>query len=252
MKTLRIQILIILLLLLSGLPFTPQVNAIPPIYNSETDSVVHISTDSINKMNNLEWDKNFVEKYSGKDFDYTEKDKKKVEPDGSSSDWFPNFSPLIFGSFITILYFLFKIFLIAVGLYILYRIVHYLQNQTPQNKTKTKEVQVNLNPDTIEDIHEIDFEKEVKEAQKNQNFRLAIRWSYLWTLKKMDDKKMIDWKPKKTNQDYTRELKSKNHKKTFKKLTYIFDYTWFGNFAITDSIYQETMNEFATYRKSIR
>lgn len=207
--------------------------------------------DSLEKLNEISWKEGIHNRYSEDNFDYSIKEK-EIKNNNSNSGFSPLFSPDVFGSFITFFYFLFKIVLIASAIFLIYWAIKYFSESKQIKKSKHKpRASVNLNPDEIEDIHEIDFAKEIKKAQDLNDFRLAIRWSYLWTLKKMDDKQLIEWQPKKTNQDYTREIKSKTHKKTFKKLTYIFDYTWFGKFNITQSIFENTMKEFSTYRKTI-
>ncbi|MEI7487385.1 MAG: hypothetical protein WCJ72_08235 [Chryseobacterium sp.] len=53
-------------------------------------------------------------------------------------------------------------------------------------------------------------------------------------LKKLSDKKSINWNPEKTNKDYVTELKVPNLKNEFSNLSYIFEYVWYGEFSIDE------------------
>jgi hypothetical protein len=81
-----------------------------------------------------------------------------------------------------------------------------------------------------ENIHEINFEKEIAAFLRKQNFRMAIRHMYLWALKKMDDQGSIKWEPFKTEQHYRQEIADEQLKQTYGQMAYIFDFVWYGNF----------------------
>lgn len=96
------------------------------------------------------------------------------------------------------------------------------------------------------DIHEEsirgrNFEDEVRIATKNGDYRLAIRLSYLFALKKLDDKGIIRWKPYKTNTDYLTEIgKSNPAHQALSQMSYYFDYVWYGQFTASKAIYDRT------------
>ena len=48
----------------------------------------------------------------------------------------------------------------------------------------------------------------ISEAESNNNYRLAIRYYYLWLLKGLSEKEIIDYDPEKTNSDYQYEIKT--------------------------------------------
>jgi hypothetical protein len=80
-----------------------------------------------------------------------------------------------------------------------------------------------------EDIHQIDFNLEIRQAIEQKNFRLAIRLLYLQSLKKLSDNGLISWHPNKTNFTYWQELNGTNYQKLFFELTDRFEYSWYGN-----------------------
>lgn len=72
----------------------------------------------------------------------------------------------------------------------------------------------------------------LKKALEENDFRLAVRFSYLIILKRLSEQKMIEWQQEKTNEDYIRELKDTKIKTDFAESTYWYDFVWYGNFDI--------------------
>ena len=96
----------------------------------------------------------------------------------------------------------------------------------------------------IDNIHEIDFKDKLMNAEKNKDFRSAIRYQFLNVLKKLSDKKQIDWNTEKTNHDYLKELKTESSKTNFAELLYIFEYVWYGEFEINEEAYLQFKKKF--------
>ncbi len=102
-----------------------------------------------------------------------------------------------------------------------------------------------------ENIHEMDFEKLLREALERNDYRRAIRLLFLHALKLLADRHMIDWKPGKTNHDYARELKSQELSPGFNRLSYYFDYVWYGNFKATDAMFSRAQETFSNWRTKL-
>jgi hypothetical protein len=101
----------------------------------------------------------------------------------------------------------------------------------PTSLFKPNKKKVDLAYDVDEEaIHEINFEQEVELAKKAKNFRLLIRLYYLWVLKQAADADWVQLMQGKTNYEYLHDLKGKPIEQEFKKLSYLFDYTWYGHF----------------------
>ncbi len=103
-----------------------------------------------------------------------------------------------------------------------------------------------------EDINEINFDNLITEAVSESDFRIAVRLYYLKTLKLLSDRKLIDWKINKTNQNYVREIKEEKLKKHFEKLTYLFEWIWYGEMPIAESVFEETKNSFMNFQNSLQ
>jgi hypothetical protein len=57
-----------------------------------------------------------------------------------------------------------------------------------------------------ENIHEMDFEKLIREAAEKNDFRQGTRLILLYSLKLLSDKHLIQWEAGKTNHDYVNEI----------------------------------------------
>lgn len=90
-----------------------------------------------------------------------------------------------------------------------------------------------------------DIQALIQKALADNNYRLAIRYSYLYSLQLMSDKELIDWQIQKTNHDYLAEIKKPDLQKSFSKITRIYDYTWYGDFAIDEAKYQKAETVFS-------
>ena len=102
-----------------------------------------------------------------------------------------------------------------------------------------------------EDIHAMDFDRLIQEATERKEFRLATRLVFLYALKILSDKQLIDVKPGKTNHDYVDELNSGEAKTGLNELSFYFDYAWYGNFAISDTQFQRIKDTFAQWRQRV-
>jgi hypothetical protein len=112
---------------------------------------------------------------------------------------------------------------------------------------------VTINHSIIEEnIHEMDFEKLIQEALARKEYRLAIRLLFLHGLKLLADRHHITWEPGKTNHDYLNELTSKELKTGFNELNFYFEYAWYGNFVITDELYNRVTDIFNNWKINIR
>ncbi|WP_299128751.1 hypothetical protein [uncultured Winogradskyella sp.] len=101
-----------------------------------------------------------------------------------------------------------------------------------------------------EDIEQIDFEKLIIQALNSNNYRLATRYMYLKSLKILANKKVIEWHYDKTNTDYLNEIKDTNLKKSFKRISYIYDYVWYGEFPIDEVSFNNNKADFNQLNKT--
>lgn len=103
-----------------------------------------------------------------------------------------------------------------------------------------------------DDIFSIQFEPEIAKAENAGNFRFAIRLWYLSQLKTLSENGLIDYRPGQTNHDYVDQLHKTKYEHDFARLTRNFEYTWYGQFKVSQEAYQVLRNDFLTFQKALR
>ena len=102
-----------------------------------------------------------------------------------------------------------------------------------------------------ENVHEMDFEKLLREAMEKGKYRDGIRLLFLYALKILAEKQLISWKAGKTNKDYVDELNAVDLKTDFNTLSLYFDYAWYGNFQIHENTFLKAEGTFQVFRKKV-
>lgn len=137
-------------------------------------------------------------------------------------------------------------------LFVIYLIVKALMNKEGQWIFGRNSDRSIINYDEIEkNLHLVDFEKLIKQSIQSGEKRLSIRYYYLWLLKKMSEKQMIEWDAEKTNSDYLYEIKSEKFKDNFAYLSYLYNYIWYGEFEIDDNTFEKARRAFEKTIQSI-
>ena len=123
--------------------------------------------------------------------------------------------------------------LLAFGVFQLFKMEprHFLQGRSP--------VSTALFDETGEDTRDVDFRQRAEEARAGGAFREAVRFYYLFTLKALDRRGVIEWHKRKTNHDYLAECSHAGIKKSFVRMTFLFDHAWYGNFPVVESLMDE-------------
>ncbi len=106
--------------------------------------------------------------------------------------------------------------------------------------------------DLERNIHETDFKSLIHSAEKEQNYRLAIRYYYLWLLKRMSQAEIIDYDVEKTNSDYYYEIKANATKEDFSYTSYLYNYIWYGEFDIDQTQFDKAKLAFTQFLNTIK
>ncbi|WP_304037886.1 DUF4129 domain-containing protein [Mesonia mobilis] len=101
-------------------------------------------------------------------------------------------------------------------------------------------------------IYTEDINQLITDALENQQYRLAIRYSYLLVLRELKNKEFIDYQFQKTNHDYLAEIESEQLKLQFKKITKWYDFVWYGDFTISEEEYQHASKDFAAIKTQLQ
>jgi|SRR5690554_209261 len=102
-----------------------------------------------------------------------------------------------------------------------------------------------------EHIENIDLDSYIKNALKEKNYRLAVRYMYLKSLKLLSAKNLIDWHFEKTNTDYFNEIENENLKESFKKISYWYDHIWYGEFPLDEHGFDTAQKDFERLNQNL-
>lgn len=116
---------------------------------------------------------------------------------------------------------------------------------------KSKAVDVPYD-ESLENIHEINFDEQLETALENNNYRLGVRLLYLQTLKQLSDKELIDWQPEKTNNIYVAEIENQSLHAGFSSLTYQFEFIWYGDFSVDKTQFALLKQSFENFNQAVR
>ena len=140
---------------------------------------------------------------------------------------------------------------ITLGLVFIYFILKIIQSK-PENLFNTNQYQ---QPDSyngkIEDLHTIDFDAKIEKAAGLHDYRAAIRWQYLKSLSYLSSQGLIHWKSDKTNDDYLHELREQSFLPSFREITKLFEYSWYGNLLVSESFYLRSRTLFLNFNKRL-
>ncbi len=89
-----------------------------------------------------------------------------------------------------------------------------------------------------------DIQKLIKKALAKRNFRLAVRYHFLYILQQLSRNNLVVYDNTKTDEEYLQEIQKWHLRQQFQKLNRIYDFIWYGNFEATAENYDQIKNEF--------
>ncbi|SHE80389.1 DUF4129 domain-containing protein [Chryseobacterium vrystaatense] len=217
------------------------------------DSVLILKPVSENRVYPKKFKENLQSRYKGNEFDYSvskpresffEKLMRRIDKILQSI-----FGETVFTNSAKITTILIRLFAIILVGFLLYFIIKFLMGKDGNLFFGKKNKKVNINAEELhENIHEINFPESIAKFEREGDYRSAVRYQFLFILKKLSDKKQINWNPEKTNKDYAAELKNIDLKNEFAGLSYIFDYVWYGEFNIDEQNYLKFKSQYQAFK----
>lgn len=89
-----------------------------------------------------------------------------------------------------------------------------------------------------------DIMKLIEKAVTAGNYRLAIRYHFLYLLQQLSKRELVAYDPSKTDEEYVKEIQDPELQTRFRKLSRIYDFVWYGNFDTNTGDYQKVKKEF--------
>lgn len=127
---------------------------------------------------------------------------------------------------------------------VLYLLIKFLLQNPISSVFKTEDKAIGGFSYVEENIEQVNFDQLIDQSLKEYNYRLATRYLYLKSLKSLANKKTIEWHFDKTNSDYINEIKDIKIKSLFKRVSYIYDYVWYGEFPIDETSFNKNIDDF--------
>jgi hypothetical protein len=141
---------------------------------------------------------------------------------------------------------------VAIGLMIFFIVRALLKNEGYWVFAKKADAAAIRTSDVETNVLETDFDELIKNAVRDKNFNLAVRYYYLKSLKILSEKSIINWDAEKTNSDYYFEIQNEKLKDQFNYVSYIYNYCWYGEFDLNIANWEHAENTFLTFIKSIK
>jgi hypothetical protein len=221
------------------MPDPPDIIKFTPIENTPAiqDTVV---------FENLSFSESFRDKYSGREFIYEHKSANKSQWE-RFKEWLSKVLNDLFslsdsankGTTIAL-----RIVAAIIVLGAVYFIVRAILNKEGMWIFGRNHKKIQVEDAIAANIHEMDFNQLVNETKEKGNYRLAVRYYYLWLLKKLSLREIIDWHFDKTNSDYLYEISDNRLKKEFEYLSYLYDYSWYGEFPLDEASFSKAEKAF--------
>lgn len=198
-----------------------------------------------------EFSNGFKDDYSGRKYDYEGKakvrhgatqqgqgaeyseDQPDIKEDNISNDFSFDLSDFNW-LFVLIL-------ILAVG-YLAYTLLN--EGSSTLFSSRTNEKLKSYSEITAENIEHADIKALITNAENTNDYRLAIRYYYLLVLKQLTLKNFIKFEDDKTNADYMTAIASQKFSKGFAYTSYLYNYTWYGEFTLDIEQYQLAKNSF--------
>ena len=102
-----------------------------------------------------------------------------------------------------------------------------------------------------EDFTATDWDARLQKAIRDNDLRLAVRYSYMWLLQMLHNKQLIKYTDDKTNYEYYRELEPTPYKQPFRQLSRQYEYANYGNYELSPTAYNNYIALFNNLRKQL-
>jgi hypothetical protein len=177
---------------------------------------------------------------SGNYEDYKNEEAKRKEQNNSDSISI-NLGPLAW---------IFYIAIAGAVIFLVYILINEgVSNLFSSNRNKTVN---NFEEITAENIENADIITLIKNAENDDDYRLAIRYYYLLVLKTLSLKNYIKFEDDKTNNEYLIEVSDKPFSKDFQYTSYLYNYIWYGEFPINLNNYITAKTNMETLLKQVK
>ena len=99
---------------------------------------------------------------------------------------------------------------------------------------------------------EDDLEGRLQHYLQTRDYRQAVRYLFLKSLRLLDDRGLIRYHQEATNHEYWRQLSQTPQAKPFRNLTLIYEKVWYGEFPLGSPLFEQVHQFFEDFYKTVR
>lgn len=143
-------------------------------------------------------------------------------------------------------------FLFLLGAILLYAIVRIIVANRLQLFYRPPKRMPAVKPGGEDGSPEEDLEGRLTHFIQIKDYRQAVRYLYLKTLRLLNDREMIRYHPESTNYDYWQQLSPMPQGKPFHDLITIYENVWYGEFPLGDALFMRLRQYFEDFYKTFR
>ena len=208
-----------------------------------------ISNQNLTDLNSRSFDSSFQTRYSDGVFQYEPRVKQysqweqfkqwvidwlerifKAKDENAASRWFDHLINII------------SVLLIIIVVYFIVKAILNNEGSWIFGRSSKEEIINHINVE--EKIHQADFQELIRSSKTKKDYRLTIRYYYLWVLRTLSDRKIVNWDINKTNSDYQYEIRDLELRKQLGFNCYLYDYIWYGEFDLDEQSFRQAETKF--------
>jgi hypothetical protein len=221
---------------------------LPPEYRSVPDSTVgrYKKEDDFAYANDPDYWNNEREQAlkRKREQERREREEQDAQARGYKKGFWDHFNDFFSGSTIRNITY---VVLIAFFLFVIYRIV--IVNKLflfYSSKKATAEV----SGEEV-DIQDDNLDEKIRKAVAAKEYRPAVRFMYLKTLRLLNDRQWIRYHADATNYEYVTQMSQHKQGNDFGFLTRIYDYVWYGEFTLTEDQFEIVHKNFSHFYNAL-
>ncbi len=108
-----------------------------------------------------------------------------------------------------------------------------------------------LQEEEQQDPVSVDYNRLLKHAISNGDYRLATRYLYLQSLQRLIVAGAIVYSQDKTNNQYLMEINNQPYRQEFSLLTLHYEYAWYGYFLLDEAGFTALQKKFTSFNKQV-
>lgn len=141
-------------------------------------------------------------------------------------------------------------FIIILLIIALAALIFYLFFKAPANE-EDKKIKHDLDDIPPSEIPKSELQIRLEKALLNKDYRLAIRIYFIFLIKELSEKKLINWEKEKTNYSYLVEMRNHKYYNEFDETVMLYELIWYGKRKINEDDYHKIEPQFKSLVEKI-